>query len=118
MAQLAYISTYKLFGGFYGAEVLLPAVHIDPDTDIGLNESEGGVGDLIISPLFIQWTDHELLGMHFWHRLNFIFMLPTGQYDRNADVNPGSNSYHFNPYYAGTLDITPRLSASFRLHYL
>ncbi len=118
MTQVAYLSKYHLLSGCYGAEVLLPIVSIDPDTDFGLEEKEKGIGDLIVSPFLLQWTDHQLLGRPFFHRLNFIFILPIGEYDKNADVNPSSNCYSFNPYYAFTSFITPRLETSIRLAYL
>jgi hypothetical protein len=120
VTQFAHITEHKIFGGFYGAEVLLPVVNIDPDTSLpGLpKRSEGGVGDLLVSPFLLQWTDSTLLGRPYYHRLNFLFSLPTGSYNEDRDVNPGANLYSFNPYYAGTLHWSSKWATSFRLHYL
>jgi len=76
------------------------------------------VGDLIVGPFFIQWTDSKLFGMPYFHRFNLDFVLPTGEYSQNSSVNVGSNIYTFNPYYAFTLFPTDRLEVSARLHYL
>lgn len=118
--QLAHITRTRLWDGFYGVEVLLPFVDIKPDTSLpGLPDlGESGVADIIFSPFMLQWTNSELFGKPYFHRLNLIFTLPTGDYSATNDVNPGVNLVKFNPYYAGTLQLTPKLSTSFRLHYL
>lgn len=120
LSQFAFISNTKILGGYYGAEVLLPLVHVNAQTSLaGLpNESETGVGDIIFSPFLLQWTDSTLFGKPYSHRLNFLFNAPTGSYDKNKAVNSGYNYWRFNPYYAGTLQLTPKIATSFRLHYL
>lgn len=118
VTHVAWISNYRLFGGFYGAEVLLPLTYLDVDTDFGPDARERGVGDLIVGPLFIQWIDSKLFGMPYFHRFNLDFVLPTGEYRKSSPVNAGSNIYTFNPYYAFTLIPSERLEASARLHYL
>jgi hypothetical protein len=118
VTHVAWISNFRLLGGFYGAEVLLPLAYLDFDTDFGPDGRERGLGDLIVGPFFIQWTDSRLFGMPYFHRLNLDFVLPTGEYSKNSSVNLGSNIYTFNPYYAFTLIPTDRLEVSARLHYL
>jgi hypothetical protein len=119
--QLAVITEYKIWGGNWGYEVLLPAyVDVDPDTQLtGLpTQSGSGSGDLMFSPFLVQWSDSKLFGLPYQHRLNFVFHAPTGEYDRNDQINTGQNYWSFNPYYAGTLHLSSSWSASFRLHYL
>jgi len=118
VTHVAWISSFRLLGGFYGAEVLLPLADLDVDTDFGPNGRERGMGDLIVGPLFIQWSDSKLFGMPYFHRFNLDFVLPTGEYRQNSPVNVGSNIYTFNPYYAFTLIPTERLEVSARWHYL
>jgi len=120
LSQFAFISEKKILGGYYGAEVLLPWVHVKADTNLqGLpNESETGSGDIIFSPFLLQWTDSTLFGKPYSHRLNFLFNAPKGSYDKHKAINTGYNYWRFNPYYAGTLQITPEVTTSFRLHYL
>jgi hypothetical protein len=118
VTHVAWISSFRLLGGFYGAEVLLPLAYLDFDTDFGPNGRERGMGDLIVGPFFIQWTDSTLFGMPYFHRVNLDFVLPTGEYRRHSPVNVGSNIYTFNPYYAFTLMPADRLEVSARLHYL
>lgn len=116
--HVAYISHLRLLDGFYGAEILLPLADVDLDTSFGPKDREQGVGDLIVSPFILQWTDHKLFGMPYFHRFVFSITLPTGKYDRNRPVNIGSNVVSINPYYAFTIMPTDKLELSARLHYL
>ena len=116
--HVAYLSGLRLLGGFYGAEILLPLADLDLDTSLGPKDRERGVGDLIVSPFILQWTDHKLFGMPYFHRFVFAVALPTGEYDRNRPVNAGNNLVSINPYYAFTIMPTDRVELSARLHYL
>ncbi len=44
--------------------------------------------------------------------------VPVGAYDRKRSINPGSNFWSFNPYYAATYWFNPTWSASGRFMYL
>lgn len=116
--HIAYISKLRLLDGFYGAEVLLPLVDVDMSTSFGPKDREQGVGDLIASPFILQWTDHKLFGVPYFHRFVVSVTLPTGKYNRNRPVNIGSNMVSINPYYAFTIIPADKLELSARLHYL
>ena len=115
--HLAYIFDYKIFGGYYGVELVLPLVDVDVKSG-PVDERRASVGDLTVSPFFIQWNDRKLFGMPFFQRFVLDIILPTGSYDRDRIVNIGSNVYSINPYYAFTLMPTAKLAVSARLHYL
>lgn len=118
VTHVAWISNLKLLDGFYGAEILVPVAQIDAKTEFGPKDRDDGLGDVSVSPFFIQWPEYRLFGMPYFQRLDLLFKLPTGDYSRHSAVNVGSNVYSFNPYYAFTLVPTSRLEFSSRLYYL
>ena len=106
-----------LFGGKWGLDVIVPLVSMDID-DSALKDNGGGLGDILVGP-FLQWD--PIMGKNgplFMHRIELQTMFPTGKYDNEKALNPGSNFYSFDPYWAATLFVTPKLSASWRVHYL
>ena len=92
------------------------------DMNDGLNnaaiKAQGGFGDLMIGP-FIQFDPvMGESGPKFVQRIEFQVNLPTGDYDRNKDINPGNNAVSLDPYWAATYWFNPKWTASTRIHYL
>jgi hypothetical protein len=109
-----------LFGGKWGIDVIVPFVHLDvePGAIPALSDNGGGLGDILVGP-YLQWD--PIMGKKgpiFMHRIELQTIFPTGKYDDDKVLNPSANVYSFNPYWSGTLFLSPHLTASVRLHYL
>jgi hypothetical protein len=118
LTHVAYITTHQILGGFYGAEFLLPVARVDINTSFGPKDIQSGLGDVIVSPLMIEWPGRSLFGKPFFSRFGALAVLPTGGYSANRAVNIGSNAGGAFAYYAFTVFPQPKWETSWRLNYL
>jgi hypothetical protein len=123
-SQFIYQSNYDLFfGGKWGLDVIIPVFVTDLSYTVSnplFPQSNGsGLSNIYVGP-FLQWDPVNLgcNGPLFMHRVELQFLLPTGKYSSDKEVNPGSNFFSFDPYWAWTLFITPKWEFSTRTHYL
>lgn len=121
LTQVIFMSEKKVFGANLAVDAIIPIVGIDFSKGPGgapLTATGFGVGDLVVGPA-LQFQ--PIMGAHgplFVHRFEAQVILPTGTYDRQNAINPGSGYLSVNPYWAGTFFFGPKLTASFRAHYL
>ena len=120
LSQLIYQSNQPvLLGGKWGLDLIQPYVvfNLHPE-GTPLTANHDGLGDLLIGP-YIQWD--PIMGANgpvFMHRIEFQMIVPTGRYNDQDALNPGSNFFSIDPYWAATWFIVPHWTASWRVHYL
>ena len=118
LTHIAWVSKWRILGGYFGAEVVLPAADVHVDTSFGPRARTIGTSDLIFGPAVIEWNDKKLFKRPLFQRALLDVAVPTGQYDANSPVNIGNHLINLNPYYAFTYIPTKKIEISGRLHYL
>ncbi len=103
-------------------DLLVPTVwtNLDYGAPGPFPQSNGmGLSDITIGPALqfdpIKNADGRTI---FVQRIEAQFIVPTGKYSNQRDVNPGDGYFTFDPYWAGTLFLTPKWEVSYRAHYL
>lgn len=118
LIQAIYQTDWKLpLGAKPGLDVIMPFAGFDLK-DAPLKVNSGGMGDLLIGP-YLQWD--PIMGKNgpiFMHRIEVQCITPTGKYDPTCTFNPGANFFSLDPYWSGTVFLTPKWTFSTRVHYL
>jgi hypothetical protein len=81
--RVIWISDFKVLGGYYGADVLIPFVYTDIKAG-GMKQSDFGLGDIHVEPITLSWHIPQAdfaVGYAFW--------APTGDFDPSRLTNPG-----------------------------
>jgi hypothetical protein len=96
--RFVHITDKKVLGGFWGVHLFLPFVYLDVKaTGMNDHETRGSLGDIIVDPFILSWHGKN------WHALTGVdIYMPTGNYNKNHQANPGRNYWTFEPLVAGT----------------
>lgn len=123
LSQFIYQSDQELLlGGKWGIDVIVPYVSLGLDYSTNSSmlpqANNAGLGDILVGP-FLQWDPiMGANGPQFMQRIELQMLFPTGEYDQDKSINPGSNFFSFNPYWTGTYFVTPQWTVTSRIHYL
>jgi hypothetical protein len=121
--RILWMSKFKILGGFYGAQFVVPVERlntmIDVLTPVGpmrMGEGRGGVGDLFFNPFILAW--HEKHGL-FHITTGVDITAPTGPYGKYHMVNVGKHLWTIIPAFQITVFVPwyPKIAIGARLDY-
>ena len=92
------LTKYKLLGAWWGFETIVVAAHVNA----GSGGVAGGLGDLTVSPLVLQWKALKFGSSQLNQRFVLDFELPVGEYRPNRPVSLSEHALTVHPYYAFT----------------
>jgi hypothetical protein len=81
--RMVWISDYKVLGGNYGADVLVPFVYQNLKFQ-GYTGSKFGLGDICVEPVTLSWHPKQ-----FDFAVGYAFWAPSGSYHSTDPVSPG-----------------------------
>jgi hypothetical protein len=115
MNQVLYLSPVKVLGGNVGFTVLVPIVQISSSSASGAapTTNTGALGDPIAG-VAVQWSDKQLFGKPYSHRLEFDLGIPLGNFDSRYAINPSAHLWSYEMYYALTIILNKKISISSR----
>ncbi|MGE0085367.1 MAG: transporter [Desulfococcaceae bacterium] len=87
--RFLWVSDYKILGGNYVADVLIPLIYTDVEIGaMGLEDDKFGLGDICIEPFLISWH-----GKSYDAVFGAGFFLPSGDYDADEPASPGKDHW-------------------------
>jgi hypothetical protein len=81
--RLIWITSKKIFGGYYGMDIIVPLVYQDLDVT-GFSGSDFGLGDVFVEPITLSWHAKQFdasFGYGLW--------TPTGDYKKTDHISSG-----------------------------
>jgi hypothetical protein len=94
--RVLHVTNIKVLDANLAFQAILPLVHLEVAVPFR-NQSNNGLGDLVISPLILSWHSKNL---HYVAGLDVV--APIGAYDKNDLANIGRNYWTFTPIFAAT----------------
>jgi len=83
--RLIWITDFKILGGFYGMDALIPLGYVDIEADSPQpNDSRFSIGDLCLEPITISWHTKQ-----FDVAVGYAIWVPTGDFDVNNAAQLG-----------------------------
>lgn len=97
--RVLHVTDNKILGADWGMQIFVPFAHVSAKVPpAGIDESRGGLGDIIVDPFILGW--HFNKNLHAVAGLDIY--IPTGNYNKNNLANPGRNYWTFEPVAGAT----------------